>query len=73
MVRAQGLERQAEGLNRTFQTLEQVGRHQCLQALFAVDLFKLAFPCNLSVIHLFVLLESTGQDVADWGVNSELE
>ena len=73
MVRAQGLERQAERLNRAFQALEQVGRHQCLQTLFTVDLFKLAFPCNLSVIHLLVLLEPTGQNVADRGINGELE
>lgn len=69
----QGSERQAEGPNRTFQTLEQVGRRQCLQALLTVDLSKLAFPCNLSIIHLFVLLEPTEQDVADWDVSSELE
>ncbi|OIQ77869.1 hypothetical protein GALL_404350 [mine drainage metagenome] len=74
VVRTQGLERQAEGLNRAFEALEQVGSHQRLQAFFAVRLPEFSFAaCHLRVVHLFVLLEPTRQDVADRGVHSELE
>ena len=56
----------AECMDRAFQPLEQVGRHQGLQALLAVSLFQRAFAAlRLGVIEVFVFFQTTGLDIVD--------
>ena len=74
MVVVQAFQGEPKSLNRAFQTLEQIGRHQCLQASLAVRLLQLPFATfHLRVVQVFIFFEPTGQDVADRGVNGELE
>ena len=55
---------QAKGLDRAFQTFEQVDRHQALQGLLTVCLTKSALsPLHIGVIHGFVLGHSARQYV----------
>ncbi len=70
----QAFQGKPKSLNRAFQALEQIGRHQCLQASFAVCLLQLPFATfHLRVVQVFIFFEPTGQDVADRGIDRELE
>ena len=60
-------------MHRTFQPLEQVDGHQCLQALLAVDLAQGAPRAHVGVVRCFVLLQPAGQDVTDRGIDGQFQ
>ena len=74
MIALQALQSQAERRDRTFQPFEQVDRHQRLKALFAVGLFELAAAAgHLGVVHVLVLLDAAGQDVAHGRIHGQFQ
>ena len=74
MVALQFSQREPERLDGAFQPLEQVHRHQCLQAPLAVGLPELASSAlDFGVVDRLVLRQATRQDVADRGVDGELQ
>src|SRR5690606_40946736 len=60
--------------DRALQAFQQVGRHQRLKAALSIGLSELAASAlDLRVVDLLVLPQTAGQDVADRGVDRELQ
>ena len=74
MVALQRLQREAERRHRTFQPLEQIHRHEGLQALFSSGQTQVApFVARLRVVKIAVFLDPAGQQIGGRGIHRELE
>src|SRR5699024_3124729 len=64
------LEGKAEGVDRAFQTLEQIDAHQAANALLSSCLGKSIFSL---VIQIGVLLHAAGQNVVGWSIDAQCQ
>ena len=73
MVVRQPLQGESERLHRAFETLEQIYRHQGLNALLSSALLEITrATCAFGIIQPLVFVKAAGLDVADRRIHGEL-